>query len=203
MKNPFEFGRELDSQELVNRIDEMQVVRETIETGGNLFVIGPRRFSKTSLLNAVAAKVKKDGDIILSYNAESFSDIEQLVKKIIEDSAKMLKGKVEITGEKIKGYFKSLRPEIRFSVTQAEWKTSLGAKVTSEASNSTSLLVDALNGLENLASDQPENIKVALIIDEFQEILATDKLLAEKQISSAIQKHRRTAYISPVQKPEC
>ena len=195
MKNPFEFGRELDSQEVVNRLQEMSEVSGIIETGGKLFVIGPRRFGKTSLLNAVAEKAHKEGDIVLSYNAESFSDIEQLVKKIIEDSAKMLKGKVEITGEKVKNYFASLRPEISFSVTQTEWKAALGANVAASASNPTSLLADALNGLENLAADQPEDTRVALIIDEFQEILAADKLLAEKQIRSAIQKHRRTAYI--------
>lgn len=195
MKNPFEFGRELDLQELVNRSEEMQIVRETIETGGKLFVIGPRRFGKTSLLNAVAEESQNKGDIILNYNAEAFSGVEQLVRKIIEDSAKLLKGKVEKVGEQIKQYFKSLRPEISFSVTQTEWKATLGTNVVSEASNTIDLLVDALNGLENLAADQTDGKNVALIIDEFQEILAAEKLVAEKQIRSAIQKHRHTAYI--------
>jgi uncharacterized protein len=82
-------------QELVKRTDEMQIVVETIESGGKLFVIGSRRFGKTSLLNAASEKRIKNGDIILNYNAESFPEIEQLVKKIITDSARLLKGKAE------------------------------------------------------------------------------------------------------------
>jgi uncharacterized protein len=193
MKNPFEYGRELDLQELVNRIEEMKIVEETIDSGGKLFVIGPRRFGKTSLLNAVAEKRIKKGDIILNYNAESFPEIQQLVRKIIADSARLLKGKAENVAEKIKGYFKKLNPEVSFSFTQTEWKTTLGTNVLSESPNQIYLLVDALNGLENLATEQEK--RVALIIDEFQEILSQDKIQAEKQIRSAIQKHRHTAYI--------
>lgn len=195
MKNPFEFGRELDSNELVNRHEEMQIVGETIKTGGKLFVIGPRRFGKTSLLTAVAEKMTEEGNIILNYNAESFPEIEQLVKRMIEDAAGNLKGKIEKIGELLKVYFKNLKPEISFSATQTDWKATLGTNVASTAVNPTQLLVDALNGLEALAADLPAEKRVCLIIDEFQEILAQDKLAAEKQIRSAIQKHRHIAYI--------
>ena len=193
MKNPFEFGRELGSDELVNRTVELEEIRRTIKTGGKLFVIGPRRFGKTSLLKSAAEKSQKEGDIILRYNAEAFPEIDGLVKKIIEDSAKLLKGSVEKTGGQIKRYFKSLRPEISFSVTQSEWKSSIGV-VPSAAAGNIGLLVDALNGLEELAAEQSDR-KVALIIDEFQDILASQGIVAEKQIRSAIQTHRHTAYI--------
>jgi uncharacterized protein len=196
MKNPFEFGRELGVDELVNRKDELEIVRTTIQSGGKLFVIGPRRFGKTSLLKVAAEVSANEGNIILRYNAESFSDLGALVKKIIEDSAAALQGKVEKVGEQIKQYFKSLRPEISFSVTQTEWKTVLGAAPTAGGKGQIGLLVDALDGLEKLAAALPGGKRVALIIDEFQEVLALGEgLAAEKQIRSAIQTHRHTAYI--------
>ncbi len=195
MKNPFEYGRILDSRELVNRREELRSVDSVIESGGKMFLIGPRRFGKTSLLRVAAEKRRKRGDIVLEYNAEGFPDIEHLVRLLIQDSADKLTGPFEKTGEKIKRYFKSLRPEISFSVTQTEWKATLGANVVSEAHGSINLFVEALNGLEKLASEIGGGKKVALIIDEFQEILAQDKDLAEKQIRSAIQEHRHTAYI--------
>ncbi len=193
MENPFEFGRELGSDELVNRLDELATVEQTINAGGKLFVIGPRRFGKTSLLKASAEKSQKTGNIILRYNAEAFAEINDLVKKIIEDSAKFMKGSVEKTGEQIKRYFKSLRPELSFSVTQSEWKSSIGVK-SEKLDGDIGLLVNALDGLEKLASEQTEK-KVALIIDEFQEILSTQGITAEKQIRSVIQTHKHTAYI--------
>ena len=197
MENPFEFGRELGLAELVNRTDELDAVRQTIQTSGKLFIIGPRRFGKTSLLKSAAEKSEKEGNVILRYNAEAFAETGDLVKKIIEDSARSLKGTVEKTGEQIKQYFKSLRPEISFSVTQSEWKTSIGAAPSvSSSSGAVGLLVDALNGLEELAGEeQAKGRKIALIIDEFQDILASAGISAEKQIRSAIQTHRHTAYV--------
>ncbi len=70
MENPFEFGRELGSDELVNRVEELALVKQTINSGGKLFVIGPRRYGKTSLLKASAEKSAAEGNIILRYNAE-------------------------------------------------------------------------------------------------------------------------------------
>jgi uncharacterized protein len=193
MENPFEFGRELGSDELVNRVEELALVKQTINSGGKLFVIGPRRYGKTSLLKASAEKSAKEGNIILRYNAEAFAEIDGLVKKIIEDSARLLMGSVEKTGEQIRRYFKSLRPEISFSVTQSQWKSLIGVTPSANAGN-IGLLVDALNGLEELASEQKEK-RATLIIDEFQEILSSEGMTAEKQIRSAIQTHKNTAYI--------
>jgi hypothetical protein len=174
MGNPFEFGRELGPGEMVNRTDELETVRQIIENGGKLFVIGPRRFGKTSLLKSAAEKAMQEKAIVLRYNAESFAEIEGLVKKIVEDSAACLQGKVEKTGEQVKRYFKSLRQEISFSVTQAEWKTSIGVTPSATAEQ-VRLLVDALNGLEELAAEQ-KGRRVVLIIDEFQEIYQTEKV---------------------------
>lgn len=192
MENPFEFGRELGADELVNRTEELAVIREIAESSGKLFVIGPRRFGKTSLLKAFAETASKNGQTVLRYNAESFPDLSGLVKKIIEDSAKNLPGKVEKKGEQITRYFKSLRPEISFSVTQTEWKVGIGV-VPSSPNNQIELVVDAFNGLEMLASEHPK--KVTVIIDEFQDILAQSGISAEKQIRSAIQTHKFTSYI--------
>ena len=54
MKNPFQFGRELGASEIVDRAEEVAAVVETIKSGGKLFMIGPRRYGKTSILRAAA-----------------------------------------------------------------------------------------------------------------------------------------------------
>lgn len=199
MNNPFQFGRELSFDELVNRIDELKQVDSIIASSGKLFVIGPRRFGKTSILKAAAQEQQKKGNIILRYNAESFPEIEHLVRKIIEDSAKVLKGQVEKIGERITQYFKALKPEVSFSVTQTEWKVGLGLNQNYSPTQQIGLLVEVLEGVENLAAEigsDKDNKKIALIIDEFQEIINSGGgKSAEKQIRSAIQTHKHTAYI--------
>ena len=46
MMNPFEFGRELGTDELVDRRDEVDAVIQTLRQGSKLFLVGPRRFGK-------------------------------------------------------------------------------------------------------------------------------------------------------------
>lgn len=194
MENPIEFGRELATDELVNRVDEQEILSQAIRTGSKLFVVGPRRFGKTSLLKSASENSEKRGHVILRCNAESFSDLEGLVRKIIEESGRGLKGPVEKIGEQLKRYFRSLRPEVSFSVKQTAWKGSLGV-VPSDQAAQLGLLVDTLDGLEKLAADLPSNKKAALIVDEFQEVINIGGVTAEKQIRSAIQTHRHIAYI--------
>jgi hypothetical protein len=50
MTNPFEFGRELGIGELVDGNNEVAEVKEVIRSGRKLFLIGPRRYGKTSIL---------------------------------------------------------------------------------------------------------------------------------------------------------
>lgn len=195
MNNPFQYGRVLSSHELVDRTDELQTIRETIQNSGKLFVVGPRRFGKTSLLTAITEESRKTGDIVLNYNAEAYPDFEGLLIKIIEDAAAQLSGSNEKRVDKLKTYFRSLRPEIGLSFAPTGWKATLGVNVASAVSSQTKLLVEALDGLENLAADQKNGVRTALMIDEFQEIVSADGLSAEKQIRSAIQKHKHTAYI--------
>jgi len=42
MTNPFQFGRELGADELVDRGEEIAEVVATIGQGGKLFLVGPR-----------------------------------------------------------------------------------------------------------------------------------------------------------------
>lgn len=57
IENPFEYGRELGTDALVDRQDELRAVISTIQRGGKLFLIGPRRFGKTSIRDAAAAQL--------------------------------------------------------------------------------------------------------------------------------------------------
>ena len=56
-RNPFQFGRELGLGDLVDRQAELASVEETVREGGKLFLIGPRRFGKTSILKTAADRL--------------------------------------------------------------------------------------------------------------------------------------------------
>jgi hypothetical protein len=172
MNNPFEFGRELGTDELVDRAEEVDAVVQTIRQGARLFLVGPRRF-----------------------DAESYPALDSLVTSLISTAARSLKGPVERVGEQVRGFFSRLRPEMSFNITQDAWSAKLGINIAPTQEAHLTLLVDALNGLEALAAAQPKHRPIALIIDEFQKIIDLGGAAAESQIRAAIQRHKRVGYV--------
>src|SRR5947209_3147889 len=147
MENPFQFGRELGAGELVDREEEIAEVARTIRQGGKLFLVGPRRYGKTSVLKAAEDGLSSEGAVVLRCDAESYPSLDLLVARLISGAANKLKGSVERTGERIRGFFAKLRPEASFSVTDHSWSVKRGVAAVEDAtSKNIELLVDALDG---------------------------------------------------------
>lgn len=195
MENPFQFGRELGADELVDRGEEIAAVAATIRQGGKLFLIGPRRFGKTSILKAAEDRLSKERAVVLRFDAESYPSLDLLVAALISVAAKNLKGSVERTGEQLRRFFAKLRPAVTFSITDRAWSVQLGVAGIEDARKHIELLVDALDGVEKLAQAQPETRPVGLMMDEFQKVIELGGSTAEAQIRAAIQRHRRTGYV--------
>jgi hypothetical protein len=195
MENPFQFGRELGADELVDRREEVMEVISAITEGRKLFLIGPRRYGKTSILKTAGDQASRKGATVLRYNAEAYPTLDQLVGAIVADAAKSLRGGVERTGEQIKKYFSKLQPELSFNVTQTSWSVKLGVASSGGDEAQVKLLIDVLNGLEKMSVDQPEDRPTGLVIDEFQKVIEVGGKSTEAQIRAAIQQHKRTGYV--------
>ena len=100
--NPFEFGGELKASALIDREQELDLVIRTIENGGKLFLIGPRRYGKTSILAAAKEKLSDSGIAVLRYDAEVYESLGQLAEALLAGAAKNLTPTLEKAGEAIK-----------------------------------------------------------------------------------------------------
>lgn len=192
MKNPFQFGRELGAGEIVDRVEEVAAVAEAVKSGGKLFVIGPRRYGKTSILRSAAEQAEAAGAVVLSYNVESYPTLDNLARLILADATARLVGNVERAGERIRRFFSALRPEVSYSMTEGTWSASLGVE-TDEQSAQVPLLIELLDGLERLAADVKP--PVGLILDEFQKVIELGGKEAEGQLRAAVQRHKKVGYI--------
>ncbi len=195
VENPFQFGRELGVDELVDRQEEITGVIRTIRNGEKLFLIGPRRFGKTSILKAASDRATRSGSVVLRYNAEGYPSLDQLVKAIVAEAAKSLPGGVERIGSQVKKFFSGLRPELSFNVTESSWTVKLGAASADREGAHVDLLVDALNGLEKMATEPSRKRSVGLIIDEFQKAIEIGGENTEEQIRAAVQAHKSIGYV--------
>ena len=140
----------------MDRAEELAAVEQTIREGGKLFLIGPRRFGKTSILKTAADRLAAQSAIVLRLDAESFPTLDSLVTGIVAGTAQYLKGGVRRAGEQVRQFFQSLRPELDYSLADNTWSARLG--IDSSRKNGTVLLTDALNGLAEACARATQRI---------------------------------------------
>jgi AAA+ ATPase superfamily predicted ATPase len=193
MKNPFNYGRELGAGQLVDRKTELALVERTIRDGNKLFLIGPRRFGKTSILKAAQDRLQDQNAIVLRFDATASPTLELLVSRIVSHAAKALHGEVKWVGEQLASFFSMVRPDVKFSPADGEWTVQFG--IEREKRENPMFFIDALDGFEKLAAAQPANRPVGLIIDEFQRVIELGGEAIEYQIRASIQQHSRVGYV--------
>ncbi len=189
-RNPFEYGRELGPEELVDREEEMARIEAVIRNRGKLFLIGPRRFGKTSLLSAAGQRAAKAGATVLRFDAEKYETLEILARAILTAGARALKHPLERVVSLLGSVAAGLRPRVEMGVDGAVSVT-LGVEVARHGE--VPLLTDSLDAIEGLAarSKQP----TVVILDEVQQILLEHGEAAERQLRATIQGHRHVGYV--------
>ncbi|MEO8030487.1 MAG: AAA family ATPase [Gemmatimonadota bacterium] len=191
-RNPFEFGRELAPDELVDRDEELREISRVVANRGKLFLIGPRRYGKTSILNAVEHRLTAKGAVVLRYDAEAYESVAALAQALLTGTARKLTGPLAKAGEVIKQFFSRLRPDINYDLVHHTIEVKIG-RVTEARATEVPLLTDVLDGIERLAAGRKK--PVVVILDEFQQVVREGGEAAERQIRAAIQRHRHVSYL--------
>jgi uncharacterized protein len=190
--NPFEFGGELKASSLIDREQELDLVVRTLESGGKLFLIGPRRYGKTSILAAAQEKLSNTNLAVLRYDAEVYDDLGRLAAALLAGAARQLTPTLEKAGDAIKRLASRLKPRVEYDLAEQTLSLTLGVSDKPDP-NALPILTDVLNIIDKLAAQSGR--RAAVILDEFQQIIEEGGASAEKQIRGTVQRHHHTAYI--------
>lgn len=193
MQNPFVFGSELEPGQLVDRGEEVSQVVRAITGRQKLFLIGPRRFGKTSILNVAQQEARKMGAVVLRHDAEAYATFEALVNAIIASAARELTTAIKRAGEQVVKFFGALRPQVTYDAAEQTWAASVGLADRRTTEQPAILLIDALDGVARMAADIDR--PVAVIIDEFQHLIEVGGETVERQLPATIQRHSRVSYV--------
>lgn len=188
-QNPFEYGRELGLDELVDRRDELGAIEAAIRNRSKLFLIGPRRFGKTSLLSAAGEAAARRGTVVLRVDAEKYESLELLAAAILTAAVRALKGPIERSIELLRKAASRLKPEATFD--EGGVTVRLGA--SPDPAGELPLLTEALDAVERLASETER--EVVVILDEVQQVVVEHGIAAERRLRSTVQTHRHVGYI--------
>lgn len=191
-RNPFEYGRELTGDELVDRREELDQLIRSMQNRAKLFLIGPRRYGKTSLLATAAARAERDGMVVLRYDAERFDGLDTLARALLTAAGRRLAGTVERAGDMLRRLAGRLRPSVTYNVQDGDFEVALGAS-DEPGAEELPIFTDVLDSIERMAEEA--DTPVTVIIDEFQAVVQERGVAAEKQIRAAVQQHRHVGYI--------
>ena len=176
--NPFKFGSVVDEPYFTNRINELQQIKNLLESQNHLILISPRRYGKTSLM----LKVIKTLD-----RPYIFLDL-QLVTDTTDFAAQLLKRIYRIYPfEKLKQLVKSFRIIPNFNINPLNNEVEIGFQPVSSA---LPILEDVLNMIEKLGKNAKRPI---LVLDEFQDINRIAVGL-DRQLRAIIQHHKNINY---------
>jgi uncharacterized protein len=190
-RNPFEYGRELRRDELVDRDAELRHIRRVIWNGGKLFLIGPRRFGKTSLLAAAAEEAGSGGTIVLRLDAEKYETVGLLAAALLTAAARALRSPAEKLAAVLGRAATRLRPGVEVDPLTGAVSVVLGASPS--AGDPLPQLSDALDAVESLAAETLR--EVVVVLDEVQQVVVEHGPAAERQLRATIQRHRHVGYI--------
>ena len=184
------------AEAIVDREEELRRLADAVRNGERLFLIGPRRYGKTSLLNYMQKQLEREGVIVLKYDVEKFETTRLLAQALLSGAIRTLTGPVDkvsaMAARQIKRFFGSLKPELSYDVAEETWSVSVLGDRRAKAA-SLPLLTDVLDGIDAMAASGKKT--VAVVLDEFQQLVAQGGVTAERQIRASVQDHQHVSYI--------
>ncbi len=188
--NPFRYGREADV--LVDRIEELARVVRVGKECGTLFLIGPRRFGKTSILRAAEAKLTEAGKVVLRYDAEAFDDIGSLAAALLSGAVRKYSSALDRAQAIAKKFFVALKPSLTLDPSDGKITVAVGIAPGARL-GAVPLFTEVLNGIGRLAAE--DGRPALVVIDEFQQVVTEAGEKAERQIRAAVQRHQAVGYV--------
>lgn len=174
MDNPFRYGSAVAAPYFVNREQEMAELEMDMRSGQNVVIISPRRYGKTSLVLAVAKRLRDQGVLVAYLDLMACSSKELLANKLATALYDGLAGFKDRAWNRIQEFFgrTSLRPAITISPDGTP-AFELGAG--ERGRDVDAMLARLLELPARIAEDRGR--RVAVVLDEFQEAPQIDKQL--------------------------
>jgi len=110
MDNPFEYGKPLPPGQMVNREVELGNLADQVVNAHNSRLVGPRRYGKTTLINAALERARDDGLVGVQVNFLGVLTLEDVSERIERAYGAQVDGSVR---RWFTGFARTWRPTLR------------------------------------------------------------------------------------------
>jgi hypothetical protein len=173
--NPFRYGAIVRGLHFADREDELRLLRENIRSGQNVVVISPRRYGKTSLVDRAIAQLRARGVLVAYLDLFRTPTKEQLADDLAQAIYDGLVSRVERAVRRAGDFFADLPVAPRLTITDSG-RPALEFTTFERKQDVDRVLAGLLELPGRIAAERER--RVALVLDEFQEIVSIDRDLA-------------------------
>jgi len=192
MANPFRFGQVVSGDLFCNRKSEIKQITRDLAGGQSIVLYSPRRYGKTSLLQAVSKELGTRK--ILYGNADFFAcnSSEKVVNAVSRATAKAIIDDLKSI-EKFVKRAAQIFTRTRFSIRYEPNGTGSFGISPEFSSQATSIdsLSDVFSGLSSYLKKSKK--RAVIVLDEFQQIIRVNSNL-EAEFRTIIQQQNRIAF---------
>ena len=189
--NPFRYGALALDDAFTNREDEIRELTRDILNGQDVVVLAPRRFGKTSLVWRVIQEVVKKKVLVAQVNLMTTPTKERLAEKLADSIYENVASALIRARERLRIFADlRIRPIVTIDPETGTPSFSFDAGYPKQDVDATIERLLELPG--ELAAERKR--KVALVFDEFQEVVAIDPDLP-KLMRSVFQEQPEVAHV--------
>jgi AAA+ ATPase superfamily predicted ATPase len=174
--NPFRYGDLALDETFTNRERELKELKSDLRNGQNVVVFAPRRFGKSSLVWRATQELAGSGEVLIAQvDLMATPSKEKLAEKLAQSIYTDIASTLFKVREKAVELFSSLRIVPRITLDPNTASLSFTFESAAQAADIDATLERLLELPAQLAAER--GVRVALVIDEFQEILEIDRRL--------------------------
>ena len=188
-ENPFVYGEIVDDANFVDRTSELDQLLRDLANGQKVFLLSPRRFGKSSLVAMTLIKLKKRHIRTVSLTVSDYSSYTQFLEKFAEKVLRAA-GPWERVRNWIARFAGQVKPEVNLNPNTGEIGVSLGR---GSAYNPEPIAPEVFALPGELTRNA--GFRMAICLDEFQEITEFDGASVEDILRNQVQRQREVGYV--------
>ena len=188
-ENPFVFGEIIDDVNFVDRTEELDQLVKDLGDGQKVFLLSPRRFGKSSLVSVALLRLQKKHVHPVNITVSNYSSYTQFLEKFAEKVLRAA-GSWQHVKDWVKRFVQRVKPQAGVDLATGEISVSFG-KGTDFNPEPIAEDVFALPG--ELARNG--GFRMAICLDEFQQISEFDGRSVEENLRNAAQRQREVGYV--------
>ena len=192
MPNPFRVGQKVTGEFFTDRAEEVDRVVRALRDPSRLLVYGPRRMGKSSVIAMAAKRVRADGGVVVEADLSTASVLSDVTSRLLTSLHRA--GLDEGGGPGLMELLRSLRIRVEIDQSSGAPAVTLEARErSSPPERQAETLEGVLDRLEEVGAgaDHP----VAVVLDEFQEVVRIGPERAAWWLRSLMQRHGHLSYV--------